>query len=312
MRSSRKIVITGGLGYIGTELINLFCPNGQISDDEIIVIDNRFVPDKVSNLISKKIKYYNKDILNLGGLLDGADIIYHLAGITDVAYTNTESTPDKDALIRKVAVEGTREIIKKSPKYSKIIFPSTHVVYEGFTEAKLGIIENEEPCPKLAYAISKRQNELDFMNGDRAFTILRLASVYGYNSSIRLSIVPNLFSKMASQGQSIKLFGGGINYKPLVGVTDVARFMEFVVKPRFDGEIFHLANESLTVEEIATVCANVYLEKTYHELPIIKTNDEIPNKGYTLSNKKILDTGFAFQHNLKHEVEKMISSWLNS
>lgn len=306
MKTGRKIVITGGLGYIGTQLIyNLY--RGY---DEIVAIDNRFIPDKVYHLTSERVRFYQRDILNLGNLLDGADVIFHLAGITDVAYTNTESTPDKDALIRKVAVEGTREIIKKAPKYTKIIFPSTHVVYEGLTEAKFNITEEEEPCPKLAYATSKRQNELDLLNGDRAFSILRLASVYGYNPSIRLSIVPNLFSKMASQGQSIKLFGGGINYKPLVGVNDVARFMDFATKRKCDGQIYHLANENLTVEEIANICAKT-LKLNNQELTIEKTNDEIPNKGYTLSNKKILDTGFVFDDNIEYEIGRMIRGWSN-
>jgi hypothetical protein len=45
------------------------------------------------------------------------------------------------------------------------------------------------------------------------------------------------------------------------------------------------------------------------ELKIIETEDEVPNKGYTLSNKKLLDTGFEFINNLEKCLEEMILKW---
>lgn len=295
-----KKIITGGLGYIGTELSNIEADSG----DEIIVVDNRFLPERVNWLRLLGVKYYHRDIFNCQDILKGADVVYHLAGITDVAYVATQSDPVKDALIKKIAIEGTKEVIEHTPEHCKIIFPSTHVIFEGLQTETLNIREDFEPCPVLTYATSKRQNEMDLFNSNKPFVIARLSSVYGYNESMRISIVPNLFSKMASQNQTIKLFGGGTNFKPLVGVQDVARFLQFLTWSNYNREIFHVTNENLRIKEIAAIC-----QESVPELKIESTEDEIPNNGYTLSNQKLLSTGFEFRQNVYDAIGNMIYKW---
>ena len=83
----KKIIITGGLGYIGTELSKLY--SGFSWKYEVIVIDNRFISERVNELKRRKIKFIQADILNIKEirtLLSDADTVHHLAGITDVAY----------------------------------------------------------------------------------------------------------------------------------------------------------------------------------------------------------------------------------
>jgi dTDP-4-dehydrorhamnose reductase len=83
-------------------------------------------------------------------------------------------------------------------------------VYEGFQETRLDIPETEPPCPVLTYSIGKVQSEEDFKNSTLNYVILRLASVYGYSTdTMRIGIMPNLFSKIASQNGTVKLFSGG-------------------------------------------------------------------------------------------------------
>ena len=66
--------------------------------------------------------------------------------------------------------------------------------------------------------------------------------------------MPNLFSKMASQNQDIKLFSGGVQYKSLVNLIDVARCFKFMAESEVKKEIFHLVNEQATVKEVAEIC----------------------------------------------------------
>lgn len=301
----KTTVITGCNGYIGVEVCKLLANN---KDYRIIGIDNRFIVDRVKWLIEHNIEFYERDIFNCRDLLNQADVCIHLAGITDVAFVNTESNPIQDALIRKVGIEGTLEVINHTPPLCKIIFPSSHVLFEGLRDETLNIKEYFEPCPILAYSTTKRQNEIDLLNSGKNVTILRLASVYGYSENMRVKIVGNLFAKMASQKQKIRLFAGGINYKPCVGVKDVARFFEYLIDcDNFhNGEIFHLINENYSVKQIAEIC-----KEFVPELEIISTNDEIPNKGYTLSNEKILETGFKFSQDLRTEIANMIKLWKN-
>ena len=58
----KKIVITGGLGYIGTELCKIY--SGYSWNDQIIVIDNRFISERVNQLRNWNINYINGDILD--------------------------------------------------------------------------------------------------------------------------------------------------------------------------------------------------------------------------------------------------------
>ena len=301
-----KIVITGGLGYIGTELCKIY--SGESRYNKITVLDSRFVSERVKQLRDWGISFVqgrltDEDILK--ELLQDADVVIHLAGITDVAYTKTESNVEKDREITEVGIEGTRNVIKYCPENCKIIFPSTHVVYEGFGSAMLDIEESTDTCPVLTYSKSKVQSEKDLILSGKNYIILRLASVYGYSTdTMRINIMPNLFSKIASQNGTIELFSGGVQLKSLVPLIDVARCFKFMAENQINREIFHLSKENMTVKEVAQICKEIN-----PNLSIIETDGEIPNLGYTISNKKLLATGFEFRYNIKDSIREMISNW---
>ena len=88
---SKKIVIVGALGYLGSELCKLY--SGESWFHSIVAIDNRFVSKRVNQLKDWNIKFYQGEILDIEFLkkhLHDADIIYHLASITDVAYAKKD------------------------------------------------------------------------------------------------------------------------------------------------------------------------------------------------------------------------------
>ena len=88
------------------------------------------------------------------------------------------------------------------------------MIYEGIKETKKNIEENEKPCPILAYSSSKAQNEKEIRESKKNYVILRLGSVYGYSTdTMRINIMPNLFSKIASLNGTISLFSGGKQIK---------------------------------------------------------------------------------------------------
>ncbi len=102
-----KILITGGLGYVGTQLCKLYIP--ETLENEIIVSDRRFLPERVKELKEWGFKYVQSDLLNIDKikeLVQDSDIVYHLGGITDVAYVKTEANEGKDKLIADFGVEG--------------------------------------------------------------------------------------------------------------------------------------------------------------------------------------------------------------
>ena len=303
----KKIVITGALGYIGTELCKLY--SGFSWKYEVVAIDNRFISERVNELKRRKIKFIQADILNLESIkpfIEEAEIVHHLAGITDVAYVKKESDKAKDELTIKVAIEGTTNILRSMNINATIVFPSTHVVFEGLTEKKENLDENEKTNTFLAYSTSKVENEKQIINSGKKYAIFRLGSVYGFSTdTMRMNIMPNLFSKIASQNGKIKLFGGGVQLKSLVPLIDVARCFKFVEeKKNFVDGIYNLSKENVTVKDVADIC-----KKINPKLEVISTDDEVPNKGYSMSNKKLLNTGFEFVNNLETSIEEMITKW---
>lgn len=312
----QKIIVTGALGYIGSNLCELY--SGEARYKDIICIDSRFCSERVRQLTDWGMQYHQGSILDeefLQTHLKDADVVYHLAGITDVAYVATQSNKEQDELIKSVGVEGTMNVLSCISKDCKLVFPSTHVVYEGLKETTFDIDETAETHPVLTYAQGKVQSERDiwysyedkdFLKGalSENYVIVRLGSVYGYSGdTMRINIMPNKFASIAAQNGTISMYGGGQQYKSLVHVVDVVRAMKFLAESEYTG-IYHLSNENMTVKDVAEICKEVNPKVT-----LISTDDEVPNKGYTLSNKKLLDTGFKFRYNIKDAIADMIHKW---
>ncbi len=304
----QKIAITGGLGYLGSELCKIY--SGEARYKDIVVLDNRFLSERVKQLTDWGVTFVHGSILDrelLATVLKDADIVYHLAGITDVSVPKSQYTAEKNNDIAVVGVNGTRNVIELMPRTAKVCFPSTHVIFEGLTETKFDIKETETPLPILTYSKGKFASEEEIRANDLNHIIVRLGSVYGFlGDSMRINIMPNLFSKVASQNGTIELHSGGIQYKSMIAVGDVARAMKYLAESGINKETFNLSNENRTIREVAEIC-----QKYNPNLQIVDTAHEIPNQGYTLCNQKLLSTGFEFLHDIDSCIKEMIQNWSN-
>ena len=86
----------------------------------------------------------------------------------------------------------------------------------------------------------------------------------------------------------------------------MVRCMKFMEEnDKIKKETFNLTKETVTVKEVAELC-----KKHNPKVKIKVTKDEIPNLGYTLSNKNILDTVFKYLYNLDESISTMIQKWI--
>ena len=303
----KKIIITGALGYIGMELCKIY--SGKSLQYDILAIDNKFFSTRIKQLNNWNIRFKQLDILDSDSIsneLYDADIVFHLAGVTDVPTVKSNENKSVNEMIRNIAITGTNNVINSIGEKTKLVFPSTHVIFEGLNQKDKLVKENDKPSPVLTYSSSKLQNEIDISNSCKNYVILRLGSVYGFSGdSTRLNIMPNLFAKNTSMNNDLKIFGGGKQLKSLVSVFDVARCLEFVGEnDSINNEIFNCINENITVEKVAKIC-----KKINKKINVVPTNDEIPNLGYWLDNKKITNEGFKFLYNLEFCLKEMIDAW---
>ena len=157
---SKKIVITGGIGYIGTELCKIY--SGESRNNKITVIDNRFISERVNQLRNWSINFVHADIRdaeNVKQFLKEADVIHHLAGIT---HTHTTS------LYYQINLLGTKNLIQAAEQTGvrQFIFLSTRTAsYDGG-----------------GYARSKLLAEQSLIGSNLNWVIIRPAEVYGTNS----------------------------------------------------------------------------------------------------------------------------------
>ena len=110
----KKIIITGGIGYIGTELCKIY--SGISWNNEILVIDNRFISERVNQIRNWNMDFVHGDILDkelVSSYCKDADIVHHLAGITDVPRVKSEASKDHDEKINEYII-------------NKLISPLTH------------------------------------------------------------------------------------------------------------------------------------------------------------------------------------------
>ena len=121
-RMVKKIIITGGLGYIGTELCKIY--SGYSWHHKIVVIDNRFVSERVNQIRNWNMEFIHGDILDkdtVNKYFKDVDVVHHLAGITDVPRVKSESNSEHDEKIKKVAEEGTQNILDVISNKCKIV-----------------------------------------------------------------------------------------------------------------------------------------------------------------------------------------------
>jgi nucleoside-diphosphate-sugar epimerase len=299
----KTIIITGGLGYVGTELIKIYPRNKY----KIIVIDKIENKKKFFFLKNNNIQFIKVDIRNnkvMKKIIPLGDVLIHLAAITKVPIISKENNRKIIDDIKTTSIIGTRNIINNAKKDSKIIFISSHIVFEGLNRIRKNLIESDKLSPSLDYAKCKAINEKDIKKSGLNYIILRPGTAYGYNGdNKRMFNVPNLFAINAKRGNPIKLFSNGRQLKCIVGVHDLARGIKFFQENNYSNQIYHFASENYFVSEIALMC-----KKYRPKIKLIYSKNLTPNKGYTLSVKKLLKTGFKFKLTYK----KFLNSYLQN
>lgn len=280
----KKIVVTGGAGYIGSvltkELLDIGC--------KTVVLDKMSFGQKLPRdlLDHPRFDFVKGDIRHIEDLVEalkGADCVIHLACIVgdpacnlnrdDTISTNFEST--------KTLVE-----IAKYRKVRRIIFASTASVY-GKTVNLAD--EKTETNPLSLYAKTKLDSEKIILQSYRygiTPVVLRLSTVFGVSDRMRFDLVLNFLTAKAIREKKVDIFGG-MQYRPLIHVRDVAEAFAKTMKADakiIEGEIFNVGAEE---NEIRIIDLANLIKSEYPKTRMIIHKASTDERNYRLSFKKI-------------------------
>lgn len=213
-----KILITGGAGFIGSNLTKRLVKEGHT----VVVLDSLLRGNKLDSETFNKITFIKADVRDFESVLDaskGCDLIFHFAAVlgVDIVADNPVETMD-------VEVIGTRNVVQAAEvnNIKKIMYASTSGIY-GHSAIENALTEEVLVDPRTSYAMAKRYNEIYLASHheEKGLNVvsLRFFNVYGFNQDTRM-VVP-LFFEQAIANEPITVFGTGKQTRDFTYIDDV-------------------------------------------------------------------------------------------
>ncbi len=258
-----KVLITGGLGFIGSSLAKEFIGQGHdvivvdnlatniIEVDEIKTLQVEFIPIDLSNMIED-------DVTTLDNIIAQVDIIYHLAGSVGVKYI--DMSPEKATINNFNMNQNLFPLFEKHQK--KVIFGSTSEVYGNSQDAKETDALTIGPSSQLrwGYACNKLMSEFLFTAHSFPFVVCRFFNITGKGQVAQNGMVlPSLIQK-AKDGFPLKIYGDGQQIRCFCDIRDCVNSLTLLAQTNiFDREVVNIGNEKnqVSILELALSVKNI-------------------------------------------------------
>lgn len=288
-----KLVVTGGLGHIGSRLIREL--PAWYPGAEIVVIDNMSAQRYCSLFdlpAGARYRFLEADVIkaDLAPLLAGADAVFHLAALTNAAASfeiASELERNNFSATEKVA---RACLAAKTP----LVYLSSTSVY-GTSAAQI-----DEDCsadelkPQSPYAETKLKEErlvADLSKQGLRAISFRFGTIFGVSVGMRFHTAVNKFCWQASVGQPITVWRTAYDQKrPYLDLEDAMRAFKLVLdKDLFDGGLYNALTANLTVSQIVEE-----IRRHAPDLKIEFVDTKIMNQlSYEVLDRKFRAKGFA-------------------
>ncbi len=255
----RKILVTGGAGFIGSHVVCRMLRAGY----HVNILDN-FSTGKKRNIPShERVTLYEGDIRDpsiVNMATQGCTTIVHLAAIVGVEEVIAQP-------LKTVEVEtiGTHNIVNAARKYGvkKILYASSSAVYKAVETNSsretddLGLVSN--------YAIAKRLNERYLSalikTDNISVNCLRFFNIYGERQDERM-VIPRFFQQ-AINNQPIEVFGSGNQTRDFTSVNDVREAIyRLIQRPNLNGTFNISRGQETTIADLAKLVRSVTRSKS--------------------------------------------------
>ncbi len=338
----KNILITGGLGFIGSHLaIKLY----NFNPKKIIIVDSLVegLGGSLDNI--NEIKYTEKvaihfgpgwdirDIKKMKPLIKDADIIFNLAGSikhTKLDEKELEFDTNINFISQVLFLEACRQVMTENPiKKLSMVFAGTRDQYGKVPFHDLPVKEDYLPKELTDYqSISKNAAEANhlIMNNilreqgiDVKINSLRITNTYGPGQSTKSGAVIPVFIERAVKGEIIELWGGGEVLRDLNYVDDVINAFFIVALSEKQGQIYNLGccvgklgmedpigGNLLTIKKLAKTIVNIAGKGEIKIIPYPPERKAIEPGHFAADISKINEIGWEPKINLEDGLKKTI------
>jgi UDP-glucose 4-epimerase len=251
-KKREKIVVTGGAGFIGSNLVRALVKLGF----DVHVIDN--LVNGIKGNVDKRAKFHKVDITNLKAIqpiFKGARYVFHLAALPRVQYSI-----EFPAKTNKVNIEGTLNVLIASTKagVKRLVYSASSSAYGD--QRVMPLKESMMANPKSPYGLHKYVGELYCKVWSMVYGLptvsLRYFNVYGPGQSAEgaYALVIARFLKQRAQNRPMTITGTGKQTRDFTSVHDVVRANLLAMKSRRvgNGEVINIgAGNNHSVLEVA-------------------------------------------------------------
>ena len=292
------VTITGGMGYLGGELIKLLVKDSSIK--KINIIDKGLYGiSHLSSLLDSKVNLLIKDIRDkpaITSAITESDVIVHLASLVGAPLVDR-----KPIEAYETNIQGTKCITDLVDHSQRFIFAST-----GSSYGKVDGICTEKSTkisPLSSYGKHKAEGEA--IVKDKNAISLRFATVYGLSFRTRDDLYIHSMIQKALIDRSVVLYEGNAS-RTFMHVNDAARAVKhFINISNFSHDIYNVGDPALsyTKREICNLISKYtpfkILENSYAK--------DIDQRDYVVSYDRIIRTGFKCEKVLNSEIEVIMA-----
>lgn len=300
MSNPRRILVTGGCGYVGSVLVPYLAHKYPVRVYDSFAFGNPLPTDL-------GIECIEGDIRNQAGLalaLKGVTHVIHLAGIV------TDELVDINPLLsQEINVDASRNLCilaSKAGEAERFIYASSSSVYGS---SPIDCTEESMCYPETAYARQKFEAERLLLREFRErleVVALRSATCCGPSPRMRLDTIINVFSKQAMYDEQITVHGGD-QVRSNVHVQDIARAYEaLLLAPAsvVDGHVFNATCTNATALDLAVLVQEAYLDIYGIIRPVVIDSTKRDTRHYRMNASKIRDAvGWAPVYSIRQAVE---------
>jgi nucleoside-diphosphate-sugar epimerase len=300
---SRKVLITGGAGYIGSILVPKMLSLGW----QVTLVDTfRGGGTELSGACQyetfRPVKGDARDERLLDELVPKHDIIIPLAALVGAPLCKEDqigaTTLNRDAV---------RAIVKRSSADQIVVYPTTNSGY-GVGEQGKFCTEETPLRPISLYGITKCEAEQAVLEKGNGVT-LRLATVFGMAPRLRIDLLVNDFTYRAVTDRAVLIFEGHFK-RNYIHIQDIAKTFFHAIEnyPAMRGQPYNVGLSTANLSKLE-LCARIQQQLpnfVYVEAPIGEDPDK---RDYIVSNEKLEKTGWSPDWSLDRGIAELIRGY---